>query len=698
MSRRIEITVPSDWALPVREILEDHFSKYDADVLLDLLFRTTRLRDPKCKYHGLTRDSIWHECLEHRFTEADARDILDGIFDRKNERREDPSYKYYEQLRCAPEDVAEVRKEIKREWDMMRVSGVSDDKARRFFDEQASEKPNMVVEFSGIGKTVFIITVPGAAVSATLDRLKKNGVGSTIGRVILTTVEYVKPGLDEPLVKAMDENGKIIKKKSNKKALVGFAHFQRARQTTEEIYNGISNGATMNINTWMNLVGSSILAGSGLATNVTVFIVGSMLISPIMGPILGMTLGYRVMDWPLFKTGFINEVKMAVTAYGVGVVFGMLLGDVGNTYKWPNSAMMPEGQAFNLIISIIVSAAAGMVLGVSMTTPGGNSLVGTAISAGLLPPLVNAGMLMSYSTFYAERLVGHAYDFYEMGVYAIFFYLTHVLTIIVVANLIFWLKDIDPRFKGDGDFNFDEIPSLARHSARLGLGQKKGDGLGLGGELDRATFFVDNIRDDLKNLALDTKDRLQGVGSVFLGLGKTMGQGVMDMGKSAGQGMADMVSGDKEGDARQRRGSDGARNPLHDERDEESGEASGSVAGGSPSKKKSFASGLSISSITGGITGGFAAAAELGKKTAMDLKKAVELDEDKRRWKETTEAVNYDDEDEENSMILRHHQLSTQRNQGEHQSSESSSTPAPSPASQTQQFQAVPLDDPFDDI
>lgn len=115
----------------------------------------------------------------------------------------------------------------------------------------------------------------------------------------------------------------------------------------------------------------------------------------------GMTFGYRIADWPLFRTGFINECKMAIATYCVGACVGFILGDVGNTYKWPNSAMMPEGQGFNLIISIFVSAAAGMVLGVALTSTGGNALVGTAISAGLLPPLVNAGMLMAYSYAYA---------------------------------------------------------------------------------------------------------------------------------------------------------------------------------------------------------------------------------------------------------------------------------------------------------
>lgn len=83
---------------------------------------------------------------------------------------------------------------------------------------------------------------------------------------------------------------------------------------------------------------------------------------------------------------------MAAVVFLVGLIIGLILGDVGATYKWPNDAMMVEGQAFNLIISIIVSAAAGMVLGVSLTSTGGNALVGTAISAGLLPPLVNAGV------------------------------------------------------------------------------------------------------------------------------------------------------------------------------------------------------------------------------------------------------------------------------------------------------------------
>lgn len=71
------------------------------------------------------------------------------------------------------------------------------------------------------------------------------------------------------------------------------------------------------------------MAAGGSTTGVMVFTVAAMLVSPIMGPILGITLGYRVADWQLFKTGVINELKMALTCYLMGCIFGMILGDVG---------------------------------------------------------------------------------------------------------------------------------------------------------------------------------------------------------------------------------------------------------------------------------------------------------------------------------------------------------------------------------
>lgn len=274
---------------------------------------------------------------------------------------------------------------------------------------ESSGKPSMVVEVVGVKNTIFFVTVPSPAVSGILDALRRNAIGEAVGRVILSPLELLKPALSEPIVSisllddgdqqsAVDQN----KQKPKPKALAGYDHFKLARKTTEELKADITNGATMTINTWLSLIGASIMAAGGLATNVNVFIVAAMLVSPIMGPILGMTFGYRIADYQLFKLGFINELKMAACAWSCGALFGLLMGHVGNTYQWPNDSMMPEKtQGFNLIFSILVSAAAGLVLGVALTGPFSNGLVGTAISAGLLPPIVNAGMLCMYSWVYA---------------------------------------------------------------------------------------------------------------------------------------------------------------------------------------------------------------------------------------------------------------------------------------------------------
>jgi H+/Cl- antiporter ClcA len=58
----------------------------------------------------------------------------------------------------------------------------------------------------------------------------------------------------------------------------------------------------------------------------------------------------------------INEAKMAVVAFLVGVLCGLVIGSVGKTYNWPTSAMQSDGQAYSLVISVMVSAAAGAVL------------------------------------------------------------------------------------------------------------------------------------------------------------------------------------------------------------------------------------------------------------------------------------------------------------------------------------------------
>ena len=134
-------------------------------------------------------------------------------------------------------------------------------------------------------------------------------------------------------------------------------------------------------------------------------------------------------------------------------------------------------------------------------------------SAGLLPPIVNAGMLIAYAIAYAPK--ASRADFYEMGNYAILFYFSHVVTIVIIANMVFWLKDIDPRFRDGEDASFDDIPSLVEHKKRLEASGLEASGMNA--ERARAAYFVNNIKGDVKDLALDLKDKASGFANIVTG-------------------------------------------------------------------------------------------------------------------------------------------------------------------------------------
>ena len=52
----------------------------------------------------------------------------------------------------------------------------------------------------------------------------------------------------------------------------------------------------------------SVIAGVGLAENSSVVLVASMLISPLMGPIMGGTFGWVIKNGELMKMGIRNEL------------------------------------------------------------------------------------------------------------------------------------------------------------------------------------------------------------------------------------------------------------------------------------------------------------------------------------------------------------------------------------------------------
>jgi len=180
-----------------------------------------------------------------------------------------------------------------------------------------------------------------------------------------------------------------------------------------EVISNIENNAHFTFDFLMLLVLAGVIAFLGLVESSSVTLVASMLISPLMGPILAGIFGTVIGDPKLRNLGIWNELMSLGICIIVGFVLGLIVCPWIEAYgatEWPTREMRSRGwlsqQLFKgelraLWVGVLVAVPSGA--GVALSVLGGNagSLVGVAISASLLPPAVNAGFFWALSLLVA---------------------------------------------------------------------------------------------------------------------------------------------------------------------------------------------------------------------------------------------------------------------------------------------------------
>lgn len=148
------------------------------------------------------------------------------------------------------------------------------------------------------------------------------------------------------------------------------------------------------VNLWM-LIFATMVASVGLNVNSTAVVIGAMLISPLMGPIMGLGLGAGIND--------IQLINVAIKNLIIAVVFSVLTSAV-YFYFTPLTQAQSEllartSPTFWDVLIALFGGLAGVFAGSSKEK--GNAIPGVAIATALMPPLCTAGyglatMNMSY--------------------------------------------------------------------------------------------------------------------------------------------------------------------------------------------------------------------------------------------------------------------------------------------------------------
>lgn len=85
----------------------------------------------------------------------------------------------------------------------------------------------------------------------------------------------------------------------------------------DNIHNSVDFKGT---NLWI-LIFAIFIASLGLNVNSTAVIIGAMLVSPLMGPIIGLGFGMAINDLPLLKKSFFTYLVTAVVGLVTSTVF-----------------------------------------------------------------------------------------------------------------------------------------------------------------------------------------------------------------------------------------------------------------------------------------------------------------------------------------------------------------------------------------
>lgn len=157
------------------------------------------------------------------------------------------------------------------------------------------------------------------------------------------------------------------------------------KEVFEDVIEGVEKGVAFSgTNLWI-LVFAIFIASLGLNVNSTAVVIGAMLVSPLMGPIMGLGMGMATNDLALLKKALANYAFATGVGLATSTIF-FLLSPISDASSEILARTSPN------IYDVLIALFGGLAGILAMSSrQKGNVLPGVAIATALMPPLCTAG-------------------------------------------------------------------------------------------------------------------------------------------------------------------------------------------------------------------------------------------------------------------------------------------------------------------
>jgi uncharacterized hydrophobic protein (TIGR00341 family) len=203
------------------------------------------------------------------------------------------------------------------------------------------------------------------------------------------------------------------------------------RISREELYQQVNEGAQLT-RTFVVLVAlSAVVAAVGVAYNNVTVVIGAMVIAPLLGPNVALSLATALGDIDLAKSAAKTDLVGILVALAIAIPIAFLVRvdpQVGEI----------QTRLHVQLKDVVLALASGSAGVLSITTGAPAALIGVMVAVALLPPLVTFGLLVGAG----DR---------ELAMRALLLFITNVICVNLAGVVTLLVQNVRPRTWWEAD-------------------------------------------------------------------------------------------------------------------------------------------------------------------------------------------------------------------------------------------------------